>query len=175
MEEIINEINPELKKKLEAGEISRGQFLKQLGLSSATLMAFYCMGTGLSACSKADDPAPVNPGGGNSSKIDFTLDLTTNDFKELKNDGGFAIKDSIIIANVAGKYAAISKACSHEGTTIAFRAANADFRCPNHGAVYATDGVVKIGPNGGSASSTSALKAYKTETLDSGNKLRVFE
>ena len=122
MEQITNEISLDLQSKLDSGEISRGQFLKQLGLSSASLMAFYCIGT-LSSCSskKEDDPTPIKSGGGNATKIDFTLDLTTNDFKDLKNDGGFAIKDNIIIANVAGKYAAISKVCSHEGTTITYR------------------------------------------------------
>ncbi len=155
---------------------TRGQFLKQLGLSGASLMAVYCMGTLSSCSSKADDPAPATGGTGNTTnKIDVTIDLNTNDFKGLKTDGEFAVKDNIIIANSGGKFVALSKVCTHEGTTIAYRSANADFRCPNHGATFNTDGTVKGGPNGNAASTISALKVFKTETLDSGNKLRIFE
>jgi cytochrome b6-f complex iron-sulfur subunit len=171
MVERINEINPELKEKLESGEISRGQFLKQLGLSSATLMAFYCMGT-LSSCSskKEDDPTPVNPGTvGGSTKVDITLDLGSNDFKGLKTDGEFVVKDSFIIFNSAGAYFALSKACTHEGTTVSFRKASNDVWCSNHGSVFGTDGSVKTGP------ATRGLKIFKTEIFDNGNKVRVFE
>jgi cytochrome b6-f complex iron-sulfur subunit len=170
MVEKINEINPELKEKLESGEISRGQFLKQLGLSSATMMAFYCMGT-LSSCSskKEDDPTPVNPGGGTNTKLNITLDLMSNDFKALKTDGEFVIKDSLIIFNSGDKYFALAKACTHQGTTVGFRKAQNDVFCSNHSSAFGTDGTVKNGP------ATVALKSYKTEVLDSGNKLRVFE
>ncbi len=171
MKQHINEVNPELKNKLETGELSRGQFLKQLGLSSATLMAFYCMGT-LSSCSseKQDDPKPANPvTGGNNTKIDFTLDLNNADFKGLKTDGEFVIKDSLIVFNTGGNYFALEKACTHAGTTVTFRKATTDVWCSNHGSVFGIDGKVKNGP------ATDALRIYKTETLDSGNKLRVFE
>jgi cytochrome b6-f complex iron-sulfur subunit len=69
-------------------KMKRGQFLKSLGLSTSTLMAFYCLGTTMTACgSKDDDPDPVdpNPGGGTGvtgtttgSAINFTVDLTKN-------------------------------------------------------------------------------------------------
>ncbi len=156
------------KQKIEEG-LSRAKFLKELGLSTATLMAFYCMSTGLSSCSKKDDPAPATPVTPGTTKLDFTLDLTSNDFKALKTDGEFVIKDNLIIANAAGVYVALSKVCTHEGTTIGYRKAENDFRCPNHGSVFNTSGAVKNGP------ATSSLKVYKTETLESGNKLRVFE
>ena len=163
-------------KKEKINSISRGKFLKEMGFGGASLMAFYCMGT-LSSCSKSEaDPAPATGGNTNTNtKIDITIDLTTNDFKGLKTDGEFAVKDNIIVANSGGKYAAISKVCTHEGTTIAYRKANSDFRCPNHGATFNTDGTVKGGPNGSMASTISALKVFKTEILDSGNKLRIFE
>lgn len=163
-------------KTVKTDSFSRHQFIKQLGFGGASLMAFYCMGT-LSSCSKSEaDPTPTPASGGNNNaKIDVTLDLTTNDFKGLKTDGEFAVKDNIIIANTGGKYAAISKVCTHEGTTITYRKANTDFRCPNHGATFNTDGTVKGGPNGSMASTISALKVFKTEVLDSGNKLRIFE
>lgn len=31
---------------METSQLNRGQFLKQLGLSSAALMSFYCLGKG---------------------------------------------------------------------------------------------------------------------------------
>jgi cytochrome b6-f complex iron-sulfur subunit len=152
-------------------EKTRAEFLRELGLSSAALMAFYCMGTGLSSCSKKEaDPAPANNGNNNNNtKIDFTLDLTSNDFKTLKTEGEFIIKDALIIANAAGTYVALSKACTHEGTSVSFRKAENDFRCPTHGSVFTTAGAVKTGP------AASALKTYKTEVLENGNKLRVSE
>lgn len=160
-----------MKKENSTEELSRGQFLKQLGLSGASLMAFYCIGTTMSSCtSKKDEPAPVNPGSGSGSgKLDFTLDLTSADFKALKTEGEFVIKDSVIIVNSADKFVALSKACTHEGTTIAYRKATTDFRCPNHGAEFNLDGTVKKSP------APSALKVFKTELQDNGNKLRVFE
>ncbi len=158
------------KQKIEQ-ELTRGQFLKQLGLSSASLMAFYCMGTTLSSCSsKKDDPAPVVNNPVVTPKTDFILDLTSADFKTLKTEGEFVIKDAIIIANAkGGNYVALAKACTHQGTAIAYVLANDDFKCPNHGSLFNTNGSVKGGP------ATSSLKVYKTEVQDSGNKLRVFE
>jgi cytochrome b6-f complex iron-sulfur subunit len=153
-------------------ELSRGQFLKQLGLSGASLMAFYCLGTSLTSCSsKEADPTPVNPGTGNpgTTKLDFVLDLTTDTYKGLKTTGNFVIKDALIIVNNAGSYVALAKACTHEGTTVEYRKASNDFLCPNHGSVFAIDGAVTKSP------ATTKLKVYSTETQDSGNKLRVFE
>jgi cytochrome b6-f complex iron-sulfur subunit len=152
-------------------ELTRGQFLKQLGLNGATLMAIYCMGT-LSSCSKKVDPAPIvtPPVVIPPTKIDFVLDLTSTDFKSLKTEGEFVIKDTIIIANAkGGKYVALTKECTHQGSAVAYRSANDDFKCPLHGSEFNTDGSVKGGP------ATAALKIYKTEVQDSGNKLRVFE
>jgi cytochrome b6-f complex iron-sulfur subunit len=162
----------EKQNKIKSEELSRGQFLKQLGLSSATLMAYYCLGTAMSSCSsKKDDPTPVTPvgGGGNATKINFTLDLSTDEFKKLKTIGEFVIKDDLIIANANGNYVALSKKCTHQGTTIGYQSGSDDFKCSNHGSLFKTDGSVKGGP------ATESLKVYKTEVLDSGNKLRIFE
>jgi cytochrome b6-f complex iron-sulfur subunit len=155
---------------MEKNTQNRAEFIKELGLSSATLMAFYCMGT-LSACSKKDpEPVtPVKPGGNNSTKIDFTLDLMADANKSLKTDGEFIYVDNIIIVNNAGTYVALSKVCTHQGTTIKFRKGDTDFKCDNHGAEYKVDGTVKKGP------AADTLKVYKTEVLESGNKLKITE
>jgi cytochrome b6-f complex iron-sulfur subunit len=159
---------------MEKKNLSRGQFLKQLGLSSGALMAFYCLGT-VTACTKDEgEPAPSgtnnNSSGGNNTptKIDFTLDLASNDFRKLKTEGEFVYKDDIIIANVkGGKYVALSKACTHAGTTVQYRFNENDFWCSNHGSEFGVDGKVEKSP------AASALKLYKTELT--GDKLRVTE
>lgn len=153
--------------------INRGQFLKELGLSSSALMAFYCLGTVTSGCSKKDDPAAIDPSlispspGGGNTKIDFTIDLSSAEFSKLKTEGEFAYKDDIIIANAKGSYVALAKACTHAGTTVKYRENENDFYCDNHKSEFKTDGTVKKSP------ASDALKVYKTELKD--NKLRVTE
>lgn len=167
---------------MEKTQLNRGQFLRQLGLSTGALMAFYCMGTSLTACSSSGDdtdPTP-NPGGGNGNtnsaaikgttsgaNIDFTIDLTHADFSKLKTAGQFDYVANIIIVNTGGTYVALSKVCTHQGSTISYRSDNNDLRCPNHGSEFNLDGSVKVSP------ATEALAVYKTEIQNSGNTLRV--
>lgn len=156
-------------------QLKRGEFLRSLGLSSAALMSFYCLGTTMTSCTK-DDPAPATGGtttpgtGTGSGKVDFTLDLTTADFSKLKTDGGFAYKDTIIVARVkGGTYVALAKACTHQGTDVQYRLTQDDFWCSNHGSEFATSGTVQVGP------ASQALKVYKTTISADGNKLQVTE
>ncbi|MGA0556327.1 ubiquinol-cytochrome c reductase iron-sulfur subunit [Larkinella sp. VNQ87] len=145
--------------------IKRGEFLRSLGLSGAALMAFYCMGT-LTSCSKdSDDPDP-DPGTGGT--VDFTLDLNSNDYKVLQTVGGFAYKDDILVARVkSGDYIALSKICTHQSSTVTYRAATDDVYCATHGSEYTTGGVVKVAAQSGQRN----LTVYKT-TLN-GTSLRV--
>ncbi|MFN3487847.1 MAG: ubiquinol-cytochrome c reductase iron-sulfur subunit [Emticicia sp.] len=166
---------------METSQLSRGQFLKQLGMSSAALMSFYCLGTGLTSCSKDDaDPAPTTgvTGGTNSSTasgvtgttsgtVNFTIDLTNTNFSKLKTEGEFVYVDDIIIANAKGTFVALSKVCTHQGTIINYRSGTNDFICPNHGSQFKTDGMVQKDP------ATRALAVYKTEVLNSGNSLKI--
>lgn len=150
----------------ETTPMNRGEFLRGLGLSSAALMAFYCMGT-LTACSNSnDDPTPSNPGG--NTKVDFTLDLNAAASASLKTEGGFVTQNNVIVARVkGGNYVALSRICTHQGGEVAYQLATDRFSCPLHGSAFSTAGAVLNGP------ATTALKAYKT-TL-SGTTLRVFE
>jgi cytochrome b6-f complex iron-sulfur subunit len=151
-------------------KINRGAFLKDLGLSSGALMAFYCLG-GVSACKSETEPAPTSPAGTTTpvnTKIDFTLDLSSNDFKKLKTEGEFVYKDSIIIANVkGGKYVALSKACTHQNTSVQYRLNSDDFWCPTHGSEFASSGKVNKSP------AASPLTVYSTELK--ADILRIFE
>ncbi|QJW88185.1 Rieske 2Fe-2S domain-containing protein [Spirosoma taeanense] len=162
--------------------MKRGEFLRSLGLSSAALMAFYCMGT-LSSCSGSDDdPAPaVNSSAGltgnadtTKGAINFTLDLTNADFKALKTEGQYVKAGSVIVANTKGnKYVAIQRLCSHElQDGISYRLASDDFGCSVHGSVFATNGAVKVAVGG---PGQPAMKVYKATLSTDGNKLQVSE
>lgn len=156
--------------------MNRGDFLRSLGMSSAALMAFYCMGT-LTACSGSDDPAPVtNPpagsgftGNADSSKgaINFTLDLTASAYSKLKTTGQYVIVGSTIVASTTSGIVALSKNCTHENTELQYRSAQNDFYCTNHGSEFSTTGAVEVGP------ATRALTKYNTALSNSNNTLTV--
>ena len=159
-------------------QLNRGEFLRSLGMSSAALMAFYCMGTGLTACSKSDsvNPAPVTTptsgvtGNADASKgaINFTVNLTDATYSKLKTSGQFAIIGSLLVAKTTGgQFIALSKTCTHEGTEVTYRSATDDIFCPNHGSQYQTTGVVKVGP------AAKPLTQYKTTLSTDGNTLTV--
>lgn len=167
---------------METTQLSRGQFLKQLGMSSAALMSFYCLGTTMTACTNStDDPMPTtttNTGNtGNvatgitgttkGNSIDFTIDLTNANFKNLKTEGAFTYIEDIIIANAKGSFVALSKVCTHQGTTIDFRSGTNDFKCPNHGSEFRLDGTVQKDP------AAKSLMVYKTSLLMDGNSLKI--
>ncbi len=139
--------------------ITRATFLRNLGLSSAALMSIYCLGE-LTACtSKKNEPQP---------RIDFTLDLSDPANSNLTGDGGFLYQGNVIVARISStNFVALSKVCTHEGTTILFEANNNRFHCPNHDSNFQTDGAIINGP------AAVALKKYDIELT--GNLLHVFK
>ncbi len=141
--------------------INRLDFLKQLGLSGATLMAFYCAGT-LSSCSKSStNVAPLSSSG-------VTLDLTTAAYASLKNVGSYVYSGNVLVAHIKnGSYIALSKVCTHEGTTVQYVAGSDSIYCPNHGAKFTTTGAVTQGP------ANNPLTQYKTILSTDGNILTV--
>jgi cytochrome b6-f complex iron-sulfur subunit len=150
--------------------VSRGQFLKELGLSGSALMAFYCLGS-VTACKSEGEPTPTpspNTGGVKpptppvgSTKIDFSLDLKSDDYKKLKTEGAFIYRENIIVANVkGGTFVALSKLCTHEGITVTYRLDQNDFWCSLHGSEFGSDGKVEKSP------AASPLIVYKTELKD---------
>lgn len=162
--------------------MKRGQFLRELGLSSGALMAFYCLGTTLTACSSGSDtPTPANNNnsstgnntstgitGSTSGTIDFNIDLTHTDFTKLKTEGGFAVVAGIIVAFTKDKaYVAVSKDCTHQGNQLVYRLAENDFWCSNHGSEFSTTGAVEKDP------ATKSLTVYKTTLSTNGNSLNV--
>lgn len=138
--------------------MDRKEFLSQVGVGAAALLAPVCLG-GLAACGKSDTGVPAAP-----TNVDFTVDISTG---ALAANGGFLVKNGIIIARTnTGTFLAVSAACTHEGTTINFVASSNKFVCPNHGAQFSDTGVVTQGP------ATKNLTSYKTSL--NGNILRVY-
>ncbi|ADB40863.1 ubiquinol-cytochrome c reductase iron-sulfur subunit [Spirosoma linguale] len=164
-----------------ADQMNRGEFIRSLGMSSAALMAFYCMGTTLSSCSSkgSDDPTPSTTtpvpstgitGNAEVSKgvINFTLNLSDSTFNKLKTAGQYVLVGNLIVARTtAGQYVALSKTCTHEGTDVQYRSTQNDFFCPNHGSEFSTTGVVEVGP------ASRPLTQYKTAVSADGNSLTV--
>ncbi|MCP9765982.1 QcrA and Rieske domain-containing protein [Lacihabitans soyangensis] len=165
---------------MEMNKQSRGQFLKTLGLSSKALMAFYCIGA-VSACSSEEEtvsPGNTNTGNtGNTSSgltgtttgasIDYTIDLKNASYSKLTTAGEFVIIGDTLVANANGTYIAVSKSCTHQGTTLAFRKAEGDLWCSNHGSEFKTDGTVEKAP------ATTALKTYKTTFNAAASTLKI--
>lgn len=144
-------------------QMDRAEFLRSLGMSSAALMAFYCMGTGLTACSKSDDTT-VAPTPGTSTGIDLTASANS----ALKTEGGYVYNGNIIVARVkGGNYVALSKVCTHQGTNVQYRLTQNDFWCPNHGSEFSTAGAVEVGP------AEKSLAVYKTTLSADGNTLTI--
>jgi cytochrome b6-f complex iron-sulfur subunit len=159
-------------------QMKRGEFLRSLGMSSAALMAFYCMGTTLTSCSKgSDDPAPATPapstgitGNADASKgaVNFTLNLTDANFSKLKTAGQYALIGSLLVAKTkSGSLIALSKTCTHEGNEVLYRPDTDDIFCPSHFSEFQTTGAVKVGP------AAKALTQYKTALSTDGNTLTV--
>lgn len=162
--------------------MKRGEFLRSLGLSSAALMSFYCLGTTLTSCSKKDDPAPATPTTPSSAtgltgntesakgKIDFTIDLTNATYKGLKVEGGYVKINDVVVADAkGGKYVAVGRYCTHANGNLNYRLATNDFLCDNHGGLFNADGSVKAAPP------SKAVKQYVATLSADGNSIRVTE
>ena len=146
--------------------IERKEFMKQVGLSFGAIMLMNC----LQACDTGDIPDPTTPNT-NTGKLDITLDLNTTTYSSLLNKGGFVVVSSkgVIVAHTSSDtFIAVASACTHEGTTIGYRASSNDFLCPNHQSVFTSTGAVQTGP------ATKALTKYNTSYDATSKTLRVF-
>lgn len=134
--------------------MDRKEFLTLTGMSLGAFVLATC-GVG---CKKEEEE---------TASKNFTLDLNASANAALKTNGGSIVNDGVIVARTnSGNYIAVAAACTHQGTTINYEAANSRFKCPNHGAVFNESGGVVSGPAG------KALTQYKTEL--NGTSLRVF-
>lgn len=123
-------------------DITRKEFLKNLGLSSAALWAVYC-GIGLSACESEE---VIPQGSVNTTRLDFNVDINDKANVELKYNGGFIVINDIVVAKtLAGKYVAVSVLCPHQlNKDIIY--SNGYFLCIIHGSKFDEKGKVIGGP-----------------------------
>jgi len=139
--------------------MDRKDFLSQVGVGAAAFLAPICLG-GIAGCGKlSNDSTPSAP-----SNVDFTLDVSSG---ALASNGGFLVSQGILVARTnASTFLAVSAACTHEGTSVTYNAANNNFVCPNHGAQFSSTGMVTLGP------ATTNLKSYNTSLTNS--TLRIY-
>jgi cytochrome b6-f complex iron-sulfur subunit len=84
----------------------------------------------------------------------------------LNTTGGYVYNQGIIIARTGtDTFAAVSAACTHQGTTLIYQSNGNRFHCNNHGSNFSTDGNVINGP------AAAPLTAYKTQLT--GNSLHI--
>jgi len=138
--------------------MERSEFLKTLGTGTLAV----CAVCGMISCSDNDDPAPVGGGG-----IDLTINIEESPYTNLKNVGGSAYKDNIIIARTGSDtFVALSKVCTHAGQTVVYDHPNSRFVCNAHNSVFETNGSVVSGP------ANRSLAKFKTEF--NAPNLRIF-
>lgn len=146
--------------------MERKDFLRSLGAGAAFALTFPC----LQGCSKdqVDGNIEEVPTG-----VDFTVDLTSQEGQPLSTNGGFILKNLVVVArNLQGEYVAASQVCSHESYD-QVRFVNQDggiFYCDVHGSRFGQDGTPL---NQVDSTPARSLKVFNTE-LD-GSILRIFE
>lgn len=150
--------------------MERKQFLRSLGASAAFALTFPC----LHGCSVDEGDMELEgeiveePTG-----IDFTVDLTSAEASNLATNGGFILKNLVVVVrNLEGDFIAASQICSHQGyDQVRFATQNDGiFYCDVHGSQFAQDGTPL---NQVDNSPAKALKIYNIELT--GDILRVFE
>lgn len=134
--------------------MDRKEFLKKIGLGAAFALTATCLGS----CAKET----VTPSG----PVDFTLDLSLPAYAELANNGGYIIKDRVVVAKDSnGNYVAATQRCSHDGTH-AIVLLNNEWFCTDHAARFSLNG------SGLNEKGKNNLTIYKTQL--NGNQLRIY-
>jgi len=91
----------------------------------------------------------------------LTLDLSLPQNSALNTAGGSMIFQNIIAVNTGNdNFIALSSICTHQGCTVGYDSGAANIKCPCHGSVYATTGLVINGP------APLALQAYEVSKAD---------
>jgi cytochrome b6-f complex iron-sulfur subunit len=135
--------------------MERRDFLATLGIGAVTVLTIGCF----NACSKEDSP----------QDIDFTLDLNAQENAPLRSNGGFVVRNDVVVARtVNGAFAAATVVCSHaQNRRIRYASGANEWQCDVHGARFRLDGT------GLNSNASRGLRTYNTNLLDD-NTLRVF-
>lgn len=134
-----------------------------MGAGAVFALTYGCLG----GCSKEEDIPFIPPKGINlpTDTVLFTINLISEEAINLKNEGGYIVKDDIVIARgLGGNYLAATVICSHESRKqVTFT--NNEFYCIAHEARFDQSG------NGLNEFGKKGLKIYKT--LLDGNELTI--
>ncbi len=132
--------------------MDRRDFLEKIGIGAAFALTSAC----LASCTKT------------TLAVDFSLNLDDAANVALKTNGGYVIKNGVVIArDTSGNYAAATVVCSHQQQSeVVYNKTTNEWFCNAHGARFdlAGKGLNNNG-NGG-------LTVYQTAV--SGTSLRVF-
>lgn len=146
--------------------MERKEFLRSLGAGAAFALTFPC----LNGCSTDEINGNIveEPTG-----VDFTIDLTSAEAANLANNGGFILKNLVVVVkNLEGEFIAASQVCSHEMYD-QVRFVDQDggiFYCDVHGSRFSQNGAPL---NQVDANPARPIKIYNTEL--NGDELRIFE
>ncbi|MEC7264373.1 MAG: Rieske 2Fe-2S domain-containing protein [Bacteroidota bacterium] len=146
--------------------MERKEFLRSLGAGAAFALTFPC----LQGCSKDEVKGNIveEPTG-----VDFTVDLNSAEAANLASNGGFILKNLVVIAkNLEGEFIAASQVCSHESyDQVRFVNQNGGiFYCDVHGSRFDQDGTPL---NQVDSAPAKAIKVYNADLT--GSILRIYE
>ncbi|MFT4665586.1 MAG: nitrite reductase/ring-hydroxylating ferredoxin subunit [Polaribacter sp.] len=135
--------------------MNRKEFLGKIGIGAAFALTSTCLG----GCYKDNAITPTGP-------VDFALDLTQSSNGNLRENGGYIIKDRVVVAQTeTGEYVAATQLCSHEDKyKVVFK--NNEWFCTDHDARFGLDG------SGLNTNGSKGLTIYQTEL--NGDILRIF-
>ena len=149
--------------------MERKAFLKTLGAGAAFALAFPCLQGCSSDSGDVGEIVPVPTG------VDFTIDLNATESSKLANNGGFILKNLVVIVrNLEGNFVAASQVCSHQNyDNVRFVSPDnvGIFYCSVHGSRFAQDGTPL---NQVDSNAAKPLKIFQTELL-ANDMLRIFE
>lgn len=135
--------------------MTRMEFLKLIGAGTVASAAIICLGS----CSSSNPAAP--------QKVDFTIDISQSPYNVLSTQGGYIVKDDVIVAHtINDTFVAIRSVCTHQGGTLQYIPSINLFQCPNHGSQFKTDGSLQRGP--------AAQAEIEYNVTVTGNIIRVF-
>ncbi|MDO6603919.1 Rieske 2Fe-2S domain-containing protein [Arenibacter palladensis] len=138
--------------------MERKEFLKSIGAGAALAVTFSCLGSCLreELDPNADEDASSGSNSSSTNSVPFTVDLSASEAGKLQNNGGYIIKNNIVIAkNLEGKYVAATVICSHEfKKKVVFK--NNEFFCGEHDARFDQNG------KGLNKNGSKGLKIYTT-------------
>ncbi|MBU2996911.1 Rieske 2Fe-2S domain-containing protein [Cellulophaga baltica] len=151
--------------------MNRKAFLKTIGASAAFAVSFPC----LHGCSSDSGDSTIDDEVETPTNIDFTIDLNSEEASNLADNGGFILKNLVVVArNLEGDYVAATQICSHEANEdVRFVTDDGEafYYCSVHGSRFAQDGTPL---NQVDENEAKPLTIYNIELLD-GDLLHVFE